>query len=493
MEKQLIKINRKILTKEKDVNLNLDFIVPDIKPDIVAILDTNANSYIYKEELNDERIRFDGNVDTKVLYLSDSGETRSLAVTLDFSEIIDDSQISPNLRYVSKCILDNIETKIVNERKISLSAKIKICVEFYENKEIELISSLEEFHDIQYKEENYKIKNFIGANKAKASIKENIECDTMDHILDILKSEIKIGTSESKVSHNKVLTKTECDINIVYLTEDMNIKTIKANYPIMSFIDLENVKEDNVLETDTILRNMQIFPIQNEINKISVNLEFETFLEVYEIKEISIIDDIYSLSKVIKFNTKQFDAEIISEKNEMIFSVNESLNVEDISKIINTTSKIRIVGKEKVGTYINYNLEVDVKIMYELDSRRGIAVKNSTFSTMAKIEACKDDLVNFLISNETYNLNNDTISCNIEIKCLVIKNSIKTIAVLDDIVEKDDDQKSEYSMVIYFVKPKDTIWKIAKSFKVSMQSIIDANNIENPDKISIGDKLYIVR
>ena len=493
MEKQLVKINRKVLTKEKEVSLNLDFIVPDIKPDIVAILDTNANTYIYKEELSNERIRVDGNIDTKVLYLSDSGETRSLSVTLDFSEILEDSKITSDLKYISNVKLCNVESKIVNERKISLSANVKIFVDFYESTDVELVSSLEEFEDLQSKEEICKIKNFIGSNKAKASIKENLECDTMDSVLDILKTEIKVGKSKNKVSHNKVLSKADCEINIVYLTDEMNVKVIKANYPIMSFVDLENVQEDNILETNINLRNMQVFSAQNEKNKININLEFETFLVAYEIKEISIVDDIYSLSKVIEFNKKEFEAELVSEKIESSLSINDSLVIEDISKIINVNSIIRVIGKERVGGYLNYNLEVDVKIMYELDSRRGIAVKTTTFSTMSKIEAEMDDFIEFSISNEVYNLNNDKVSCNIEIKSVITKNSIKSISVLDNIIEKEDDVKSEYSMVIYFVKPKDTIWEIAKNFKVSMQSIIDANNLENPDKISIGDKLYIVR
>ena len=65
--------------------------------------------------------------------------------------------------------------------------------------------------------------------------------------------------------------------------------------------------------------------------------------------------------------------------------------------------------------------------------------------------------------------------------------------VIDNIEIEDKKECNGYSMVIYFVKPKDTLWKIAKSFKVSTQSIITSNNIENPDKIKIGDRLYIVR
>lgn len=493
MEKQLVKINRKVLSKEKEISLNLDFIVPDVKPDIVAILDTNASTYIFNEECGTGKIRLDGNVDSKVLYLSDSGETRSLSVMLDFSEVIDDERIIKDFIYYSQVELLSIESRIINERKINIYANVKVYVSFYEAKEIELISSLNDFENLQLKEEKCKIKSLIGCNKVKSNIKEVVELDTMDNVLDILKVDVSIGKEENKVSYNKVLSKADSTIKIVYQTEDMNIKVKTVSYPIMSFIDMENVKEDHCIETNTKLRNMNIFLTQNETNKISVNIEFETSLQVYEIKEISIIDDLYSLNKNIEYTKKEFEAELDSEIIKKNFLIEEFVDVEDISKIIDTKSYIRIVSKEQTGNSSSYNLEVNLKVMYLLDSRNGLAVKKFKFSIIAKVEEGESDETLFLISNENYNLNNDKINCNIEITGNVKKNSLKTILVLENIVEKEDIIKSEYSMVVYFVKPKDTIWEIAKNFKVSMQSIIDSNNIEDPNRINIGDKLYIVR
>ena len=46
-------------------------------------------------------------------------------------------------------------------------------------------------------------------------------------------------------------------------------------------------------------------------------------------------------------------------------------------------------------------------------------------------------------------------------------------------------------MVIYFVKPGDTIWKIAKKFKSTIDDIVRVNGIEDPDKIYPGQQLYI--
>lgn len=493
MEKQLVKINRKVLSKEKEINLYLDFIVPDVKPDIVAIIDTNAGTYIYNEEISSGKIRLDGNVDSRVIYLSDSGETKSLAVSLDFSEVIEDEQITSDLRFYSFIELLNIETRIVNERKVSVSATAKLYVSFYEAKEIELISSLDDLENIEVKEEKCKIKNLIGANKAKSSIKEVIECNSAESISDILSFNVQVKNNENKVSINKVLSKADCNIKIVYQTENSEVKEKEVVYPIMSFIDLEGVKENNIIETTTNLRNMQVFLVQNETNKISINLEFETSLQVYESKEISLIDDVYSLSKNLDFTKKEFEAELDSEFVKNVFNIVEEFELEDVNEILDSRANFRIVSKERIGSYVSYNLEVTLKVMYKLDSRNGLAVKNMSYNTVAKIEEGENDETIFSITKESYNLNSDMVSCNIEITAEIRKNSLKTISVLDDITEGENAEKPEYSMVVYFVKPKDTIWKIAKNFKVSMQSIIDSNNLENPDKINIGDRLYIVR
>src|SRR5687768_7493352 len=43
----------------------------------------------------------------------------------------------------------------------------------------------------------------------------------------------------------------------------------------------------------------------------------------------------------------------------------------------------------------------------------------------------------------------------------------------------------------YVVQPGDSLFTIAEHFGIPMQSIIDANNIENPDYIEVGQVLII--
>ena len=115
MEKNTVVINKKTASNTKIVEVSGDVIVPDIKPDIVNIINTNGMPYIYKEEVQSGRVRIDGNIDTYVVYLADNGETRSIQTTLSLAESIEDSEINEKSISKQKIMLESIESKVLNE------------------------------------------------------------------------------------------------------------------------------------------------------------------------------------------------------------------------------------------------------------------------------------------------------------------------------------------------------------------------------------------
>lgn len=382
MEKQKMKIKRKVLELNKEIEVKTDIIVPDIKPDMVAIKNTNANTYICKEEASSGRLRVDGRIDGYVTYLSENGDVRSLEITLDYSENIEDEKIEDKFKIKSNVSLKNIETKILNERKVCVSASVKIEVECFEKVEVEYIKVVED-ERIQVKEENYKIKKIVGDNKGTTTVKESIEAESGISISEITKVECEISNIENKISFNKVLSKADLNLKISYQTEDLKEGNVSGTFPITSFIDMENVQDTNICESDYKIRNM-LFKVDSVVNnKITFEVVFGIDLDVYEEEEISIIQDMYSLDKDLELKSKEIEISINGES--------------------------------------------------------------------------------------------------------------RKINIIEDIEEKEREKKNEYSMVVYFVKPHDTIWKIAKMFNVTMDSIIKANDLEDPNKINVGEKIYILK
>jgi len=65
------------------------------------------------------------------------------------------------------------------------------------------------------------------------------------------------------------------------------------------------------------------------------------------------------------------------------------------------------------------------------------------------------------------------------------------IDIIEEIEQEEMNQNNIYSMIIYFVKPEDTLWKIAKKLKSTISDIQRINEIDDTIKIFPGQQLYI--
>ncbi len=492
MEKNVVVINKKTASNTKIIEINGDIIVPDIKPDIVNIINTNAIPYIYKEEVSSGRVRVDGNVDTCIVYLADNGENRSIQTTLTFVESIEDSNINENSISKQKVYLENIEAKVLNERKISIKASLKIKSDVFEKSEISIQNDFENIGDVQKLKETLDIKSIIGENKVKTSIKEDISVDNNYEIAEILKTDIQIINFENKISYNKVLAKADASIKIIFLAEDGRIGVASAQIPIMSFIDINNVTDTNICNVEYTIRNMLFKVNSKEMHSISCQVDFEVNCEAYETKTIEVIQDMYGIKNTIDFIRKDVEVQIDSNERAEITKINEKILIEDIMNIYDVDCKANVVNSSKSGIFYNYECELNLDFYYEADNRNGLNVKNVKIPFMVKFEG-EDEKIEFYINKKEFQISNENVDSEIEILVKQNNMNLKKISIIEDVEIKENQEDNEYKMFMYFVKQGDTIWNIAKKFKVSINDILKLNELENPDKINIGDRLYIMR
>ena len=67
------------------------------------------------------------------------------------------------------------------------------------------------------------------------------------------------------------------------------------------------------------------------------------------------------------------------------------------------------------------------------------------------------------------------------------------INIIDDIKEEENRSENTCSLVVYYVKQDDTLWKIAKKFGSTVEEIARINGIENTDKLNVAQQLFIPR
>ena len=498
-----LNINKLVAQKKEMIFVESDMIVPDSKPDILKTVNTSGTLCIYKKEIQQEKIKIDGSVNTYIMYLPENGDDniRGINTNIDFSQTIDMPKCNEDMMLNSEITIKTIDCKVINGRKIGIKVGLEINAKVYSNEEISIINGINNQQNIQLLEKTLNVNSLVGNGSTKAYVKDTITLDMNDNLAEILKSNISLVDRDIKISYNKILAKAEAEIKIVYLTEDNKINNITSKIPVVGFIDMQNVNEENICDTNYEIKNLIIKPNNVEEHSIYVELEVEITSLVFERKDIKLIQDIYSPFDNITFNTKTINMMSYKSTRSEICNIRENMKIPEMEKstIIDVDIKPIINKENTVNTRIIYEGELEMKFIFLNDTNKNLdtkIVKLPIQYTINNIDNCENKTINTNIdvANQEFSAQeNGNVSCNVDLIFNANIESTENINVLDNLNEEKMENLEDYSLIIYVVKKGDTLWEIAKKFRSTTDDIIRANGIEDVNNLKIGQKLYIPR
>lgn len=503
LSKNNVCINQIVGQKNEKITIEGDEIVPDVKPDILSIVSTNGNICIYKKEIQEGKIKIDGSINAYIIYIADDEKSsmRAINTSIDFSKNIEMKEIKSNMQLECKPELNNIECKILNERKVNLKANVQFRLTVYSNENVEYVDSIEDNANMQLLSEKMNIDSLIGSGSTKVYAKDTVSIDNVDNLSEVMKVKISLENKENKISYNKVLTKADAVFKIMYLTDDGRINTVNATIPVMGFIDMQDVNEENLCDVSYELKNIIVKPNNVEEHSIHLEAELEVFCSVYKKQEINIIQDLYNKTMEIKYTQKTM--KVIKDKCE----INESFNmrkqekIEEIgkNKIYDVEAKTTIIKTQIEDGKVIYQGEINLTFIYCEGNSTRISIKDIVepfeFSVTSPniTNKCKID-TNIELGKKDFVVMPDhsiDIKIDLNFRLNIIQES--AINLIESITEEAVRNKEGFSIVIYYTKVGDTLWKIAKRFGSTVDEIIKVNSIENPDLIMPGEQLFIPR
>lgn len=503
LSKNNLCINQIVGQKSEKITVEGDEIVPDVKPDILSVVSTNGNICMYKKEIQDGKIKLEGSINVYVIYIADDegSSMRAINTSIDFSKTLDMREIKEGMQLDARTEISSIDCKILNGRKINLKANMQVTLTAYSNETVEYVDKIENEKDMQLLNEKMTINSLIGSGTTKVYAKDTVSIDNIDNLSEIMKVSISLENRENKISYNKVLTKADAVFKIMYLTDDNRINLTTATIPVMGFIDMQDVSEDNVCDVSYELKNMVIKPNNAEEHSVHVEAEIEISCFVYKRQEINMIQDLYSKTMEVKYTKKT--VRIMKEKEEATetFNLRKQERIEEIrqNKIYDVEARPTIISSQVEDGKVTYQGEISLTFIYAEENTSRINVKNlvepfeftatsQNITTKSKIET------NIEISKKDFMVMSDgniDIKIDLNFKLNIVKES--EINIIDDITESENRNREIYSIVIYYTKPGDTLWNIAKKFGSTIDEIVKVNNIENPDVIMPGEQLFIPR
>ena len=138
--------------------------------------------------------------------------------------------------------------------------------------------------------------------------------------------------------------------------------------------------------------------------------------------------------------------------------------------------------------------EMEVNLIYTDTSTIGVNSKIITIPFTQTIEGVENNCntsTRIEVGTQEFTNQSGTIDANVDLNFETLTYRDVEIPAINNITEETEDDLEDYSVIIYVVKDGDTLWKIAKKYGSTVDDIVRVNGIENPDKINIGEKIYI--
>lgn len=500
--KENLCVNKLVATKKELIMVEGDMIVPDSKPDILNTICTSGVVCIYKKEVQDDKIRIDGNINTYIMYMADdtNDRVRGLSTSLDFSENVQVANSKEGMTCKLEANLKSIEAKVINGRKVGIKAVIEVEIKLYSNEDVQIINSLQDADNVKMLKEDLMVNSLVGTGDTKIYAKDTIKIDSADNLAEILKAQVCICDKDIKVSYNKILTKSEAEIKIMYLTEDNRINTITARVPVVGFIDIPNVTEDNICDVDYEIKNMVLKPNSIEEHSIYVEIEIGVIASVYEERQINLIQDLYSPSENMEFNKKKITVLTNKRTTRETMQIREKVQLEgmDNRSIIDVDVQPIIEKETKTKNRIVYEGELELRFILsnsdlQVDTRTAKIPFDYAISDVEDGENVNSNMAIEVANQDFIVQDGGMVTVNLDM--LVNTDSYRNtnMSIIDEIQTNGEREAEDYSILMYIVKKDDTLWKIAKRFGSTIDDIVRTNGIEDENRIDVGQKLFIPR
>lgn len=503
LNKEELSLNKFVARDKFTTWIEQEILVPDIKPDVIKIIKVDAIPFVEDTEISDGTIKVSGKINYYILYRSmEGGALKGINVEYPFAQTINTSMAKSSMNLDMDVIARNVIYSLPNERKILLKTEVVFDYDITETVSVPVPVSIEEGENIEYKMGMDTFNNVLSIKKESIDVSEEVILpEDMQGLDEIIKVSSKIKNTDYKISYNKILVKGDLDIQFIYTkgTDMAGVGMYNFTVPFAGMIEFENIADTYMFDVKYTLQNLQIILSGTDNNVINVEGTVCVRAIMYEEKELSHIADFYSTDKELAYDFQ--DMAVIKNKTIVDKEINIRERVGQIdenSKLIDYSVDSNALSTSVSGgnLYIMGNLKIPV--MYENTSTGIVDVKTFEVSVDNSIPLGKDVnesnvKVDIKVAKKDVTLSGSNVEANIILTVTAKIDNIDNLTVINEINESILDEDNFDSMYIYIVKKGDTLWDIAKKYKTTVAKIANVNNINDENKIDIGQKLLLIR
>ncbi len=483
----------------------------DAKPDIERILEVTTQLGNVEYSTEDGGVSIDGVIEVGVMYVAaeDDQPVHFFEGELSFSNFVDIPDVEADMGSFVDVDILRASYAFVDERTVEVTVVIRKFAKAFDYRQLNIVTDVTGIEEELVEKDLLRIENVVGENTYQVIVEGIIDVpDRKPSIERVLKVDGGlVEEEEAEVTEDGTIVDGTFEGGIVYVAaeDDQPVHFVEGTFNFSEIVDVIGAEEGMSAFTDVVVKNWD-YNVRNGGRSVEVKALVEVFVKVTEPRQMMIITDINS--DKVQIDEELLRVEEVIGENTVVETITENLIVPDlkpdIERILESNAQLfNVTGTaEEGGALIEGDIEGSV--LYVADTLEGDQPVHfferefnlSNFVDVADAEAGMSVYTNVMIKRiKSTRLGPRTVELSVTLSKFAKVTNFRQLTVVTDIVvvspvvDKPDHDKP--SMVVYIVQPGDTLYKIARRYKTTVAAIVDANDLENPDYINVGQKLLI--
>lgn len=487
-------------------------IVPDDMPSVKRVLTARGTVQILAKEEQSTMASPGLKLEYRILYIANDENEEVMCFTVESRQTLglNIPQIADNGELMMTAFVEHTDFTMEGDRKITLRSVVRAEPKLFYHEDKKVVTGLAGLEDLQIKQGTLPVTSVKKLPELMTEINEEIELPGGKKPLGkILQTDAHITDVSTAPEDQSVMLKGTLALCTLYLADEMNPapEIWENRIPFTANIELPSSA------AELAFWNCSISELSAEISEDSDGerriLKLSAIVCIAsacsESLDTPVVTDAFSLSKILDFSMEpvkasrlisgisdQFVLKDIVQKTDGAPGISEIINVSSAvghSDVEITSGKITIDGFLSCNVlYLSDNPEQPIAAFdIEIPFTQNIEEPQASQELFAALETEVTHISFCIISPEEIELR-------IALRATGTLMRVDTYDVITQIGSEnpaDRPDENRPSILIYIVQPGDTLWKIAKRYSSSVDTLQNLNNIKNPDLLMPGQKLII--
>ncbi len=489
--------------KKAQTTCDTDMIVPDVKPDILKIVQVDGTAFITSKEIADTSCKVNGKVKYAIFYLPDSSENsiEVIHAEQDFSAKID-LGVSSGILDVT-CDVERIDFSLLNSRKLAVKTTVSLPYVIMENKTLSLAGGID-YAQAETICEHLTAESIYAFEECAFMVRDRLELPSgRTAISQILKLDAKVVNPEIKAITGKAVLKGSLQVSALYLDCEGAVNTISGEIPFTEVSEIFELEENSPCRADYRIGDYGCelgFDLSGEATEVNFDISITAVISAYSHTEMLVLTDCFCPGRKTDILYEHLAIENVVSSISHTHSVKEIIspreNSPEIDSVYNIFAKpvIQSATPKKGAVDIDGTLEVYLSCITSSPQQPVYTFKHDIPLHITLEEACSNDacscLADITVPHISFNLN---MANEIELRAALSVSAKLTKRAEFDVVTDcvSSEAAPEAGIIIYFVQPGDSLWSIAKNYSVAIADLTEINGIDTGDTLDVGKKLII--